>query len=212
MEEETTDSPLTGVGAEPVRFWELDPPDKVLVSPDTVRLQSLNPLRDKSPPPKGWWDSVRGLKCLQRLDLMFKRIWLRSIGVDDDDNGDVRGDEEVGRWEELAGSEVLVSEVLALELRSGELGSGEVSGSGSGSESRLWQMLSRSVCALSNKTLKHKPAISTTHPQQWPQVIWGLMKCKTLCSLHQCITTSTSFTYVWTIAQVWLFHAYPPCN
>lgn len=132
--EETSDLPLTGVGAEPVRFWELDPPDKVRDSPDTVRLQSLNPLRDKSPPPKGLWDSVRGLKCLQRQDLMFKRIWLRSIGVGDDDD---RGDEEVGRWEELFGSEVLVSEVLVLELRSGELGSGEASGSGSGSESRL---------------------------------------------------------------------------
>lgn len=65
---------------------------------------------------------------------MFKRIWLRSIGVCED--GD-RADEEEGRWEELVGSEVLVSEVLALELRSGELGSGEARGSGSGSESRL---------------------------------------------------------------------------
>lgn len=73
------------------------------------------------------------------------------MGVGDDDD---RGDEEEGKWGELVGSEVLVSEVLALELRSGELGSGEASGSGSGSESRLWQMLSRSVCALSNKILK----------------------------------------------------------
>lgn len=80
---------------------------------------------------------------------MFKRIWLRSMGVDDDEDG--------GRREELVGSEVLVSEVLALELRSGELGSGEASGSGSGSESRLWQMLSTSVCALSNKILKTNP-------------------------------------------------------
>ncbi len=155
MAEDTTDSPLTGVGGGPGRFWELAPPDRVRVSPDTVRLKSLNPLRDKSPPPKGWWDSVRGLKCLQRQDLMFKRIWLRSIGVGDDDD---RGDEEEGRWEELVGSEVLVSEVLVLELRSGELGSGEASGEesglGSGSESRLWQMLSRSACALSNKILK----------------------------------------------------------
>ena len=65
---------------------------------------------------------------------MFKRIWLRSIGVGDDDD---RGDGEVGKREELAGSEVLVSEVLVLELRSGELGSGEASGSGPESESRL---------------------------------------------------------------------------
>lgn len=65
---------------------------------------------------------------------MFKRIWLRSIGVGDDDD---RCDEEEGRWEELVGCEVLVSEVLVLELRSGELGSGEASGLGSRSESRL---------------------------------------------------------------------------
>lgn len=133
-----------------MRFWALAPPDRVRFSPDTVQLKSLNPLRDKSPP-KGWWDSVRGLKCLQRHDLMFKRIWLRSFGFNDD-----RGDEDGGRWKELAGSEVLVSEVLALEMWSGELGSGEASGSGSGSESRLWQMLSTSVCALSNKILKHQ--------------------------------------------------------
>lgn len=153
MTNETTDSPLTGVGAGPVRFWELAPPDKVRVSPDIVRLKSLNPLRDKSPPPKGWWDSVRGLKCLQRQDLMFKRIWLRSKGVCED--GD-RGDKEEGRLEELIGYEVLVSEVLALGLRSGELGSGEESGWGSGSESRLWQMPSTSECALSSKILKQE--------------------------------------------------------
>lgn len=82
------------------------------------------------------------------------------VGDDDD-----RGDEEGGRWEELVGSEVLVSEVLALELRSGEFGSGEASGSGSGSESRLWQMLSRSVCALSNKILKHNQKSLQINPQ-----------------------------------------------
>lgn len=128
--EKTRHSPLTGGGAGPVRFWELAPPDRVRVSPDTVRLKSLNPLRDKSPPPKGCWDSVRGLKCLQRQDLMFKRIWLRSKGVCDDGEW---GDKEEGRWEELVGSEVLVSEVLVLGLRSGEPGSGP----GSRSASRL---------------------------------------------------------------------------
>lgn len=151
--QKTTDSPLTGARVGPGRFWELAAPDWVRVSPDTVRLKSLNPLRDKSPPHKGWWDRVRGRKCLQRQDVMFKRIWLRSMCADDDD----RGDEEGGRSEELAGSEVLVSEVLALELRSGELGSDAVSGWGFRLESRLWQMLSsKSVCALSNKTLKHQ--------------------------------------------------------
>lgn len=84
---------------------------------------------------------------------MFKRIWLRSKGVCED--GD-RGDKEEERWEELVGSEVLVSEVLVLGLRSGELGSGEASGLGSGSESRLWRMLSTSACALSSKILKQK--------------------------------------------------------
>lgn len=68
---------------------------------------------------------------------MFKRIWLRSIGVGDDDGDAEGGGDAAGRWEELVGAEVLVSEVLALQLRSGELGSGEASGSGSGSESRL---------------------------------------------------------------------------
>lgn len=92
---------------------------------------------------------------------MFKRIWLRSFGFNDD-----RGDEDGGRWEELVGSEVLVSEVLALELWSGELGSGEASGSGSGSESRLWQMLSTSVCALSNKILPPLPTRRLDKPMQ----------------------------------------------
>lgn len=63
---------------------------------------------------------------------MFKRIWLRSTGVCDED----KDGEEDGRWGKLARSEVLVSEVLALELRSGELGSGEASESGLGLESR----------------------------------------------------------------------------
>lgn len=81
---------------------------------------------------------------------MFKRIWLRSKGVFEDG---AMGNNE-GRREELVGSEVSVSEVLALGLRSGELASGGASGWGSGSESRLWQMLSAS--ALSNKTLKQK--------------------------------------------------------
>lgn len=150
--EETMYSPLTGIWAGPVRFWELAAPDSVRFSPDTVRLMSLNPLRDKSPPSEGWWDSVRGRKCLQRQDLMFKRIWLRSNGICED-GGDWGGLEEE-RWEELVRSEVLVSEVLVLGLRSGELGSGEASVPVSGSESR--QMLSASVCALSSKILKQQ--------------------------------------------------------
>lgn len=57
-------------------------------------------------------------------------MWLRSMSVAEDED---RGD-EVG----LARSEVLFSfEVLPLEFRNGELGSGVVSGSGSGSESRI---------------------------------------------------------------------------
>lgn len=146
----TADSPWTGVGAGPVRFKMFVPPDKVRVSPDIVRLKSLNPLRDRPPSPNGWWDIVRGLKCLHRQDLMFKRIWLRSKGVFED--GD-RVDNKDEWWEHVVGSEVLVSEVLVLGPWSRELGSGEASGADSMSEFRPWQVLSTSACALSSKIL-----------------------------------------------------------
>lgn len=163
--EEQTDSPLTGVVAGPVRFWAPEPPDRVRVNPDTVRPKSLNPLREISAPPAGCWDSVRGLKCLQRHALMFKRIRLRSTGVSDEGRGP-------------AGSEVLVSEVLVLELRSGE-----VSGSGSGSESALWRT-PRSVWARSIRTLEQvtgksveeRPGsncMSTPQTQQVSYSRWG---------------------------------------
>lgn len=148
--------------AGPVRFWELVPADRIRVSPNIVRLKSLNPLRDKSPSPKGWWDSVRGLKCLQRHDLMFKKIWLRSTGVEDD-----RGDEDEEKLAALVESEVLFSEVLA--LWSEELRSGETCSSSSGSESRLW-VRSSAMCALSNKILKAKSENcwkTTAHDVWW---------------------------------------------
>lgn len=115
-----------------MRFCGKDPPDRFRVSPDMARLKSPNPLRDETPVPKACWDSVRGRKCLQRHDFMFKRIRLRST-VTVDDKDDEEEEEGSGR-EEPVGSEVLVSEVL--ELRSGELGSGEESESSCGSESK----------------------------------------------------------------------------
>lgn len=121
-------SPLTGVtAADPARPSKLTAPGSVPFRPDAVRLKSLNPLRVKSAVLEEWWGGVRGRKCLQRQDLMFKRIWLRP----DDDNDD--GDDRERRWEEPVRSEVLVCEVLVPEWRSGGL---PASGSGSGSESR----------------------------------------------------------------------------
>lgn len=49
----SVDSPWTGVGAGPVRVDVFVPPDEVWCSPDTVRLKSLNPLRDKPLSPNG---------------------------------------------------------------------------------------------------------------------------------------------------------------
>lgn len=135
--------PFTGVAGGPVRFWEAEPPDKVRFNPDTVRPKSLNPLPEIPPPPSECRDSVRGLKCLQRHALMFKRIRPRSTGVDDEDRG------------KPAGSKVLVCEVLVLALRSRELRGGEESGSGSGSESTLWRTPG-SVCARSINTLREE--------------------------------------------------------
>lgn len=128
----TVDLPLTGVmAADPARPSELAAPGSVPFSPDAVRLKSLNPLRVKSAVLEVWRGGVRGLKCLQRQDLMFKRIWLRSDGVRQDEDDD-DGDDREGRWEEPVRSEVLVCEVLVPEWRSGGL---LASGSGSGSES-----------------------------------------------------------------------------
>lgn len=136
----STNSPLTGVmAADPAR------PSSVPLSPEAARLKSLNPLRVKSAALE-WRGSVRGRKCLQRQDLMFKRIWLRSDGVREDDDDDGGGKWE-GRWEEPVRSEVLVCEVLVPEWRSGGL---LASSSGSGSESG---QMGSAVCALSSNTL-----------------------------------------------------------
>lgn len=134
------------MAADPVRPSKPAAPCSVPLSPDVVRLRSLNPLRVKSAALE-WRGSVRGRKCLQRQDLMFKRIWLRSDGVrkDDDDGG-----EREGRWEEPVRSEVLVCEVLVLEWRSGGL---LASGSGSGSESGH---MGSAVCALSSNILQRE--------------------------------------------------------
>lgn len=149
--EAAVNSPLTGVmAADPARPSEPAAPGSVPLSPDAAaaRLRSLKPLRVKSAALE-WRGSVRGRKCLQRQDLMFKRIWLRSDGVreDDDDDGGGGGERE-GRWEEPVRSEVLVCEVLVPEWRSGGL---LASGSGSGSESR---QMGSAVCALSSSILQ----------------------------------------------------------
>lgn len=127
--EADVNSPLIGVmAADPARPRELAAPGSVPFSPDAARLKSLKPLRVRSAALEQWRGGVRGRKCLQRQDLMFKRIWLRSDGVRQDDGGEDRE----GRWEEPVRSEVLVCEVLVPGWRSGGL---PASGSGSGSES-----------------------------------------------------------------------------
>lgn len=142
--EAAVNSPLTGVmAADPARPSEPAAPCSVPLNPDATRLISLNPLRVQSAALE-WRGSVRGRKCLQRQDLMFKRIWLRSDGVREDDDD---GGEGEGRWEEPVRSEVLVCEVLVPEWRSGGL-----LASGSGSESESGQV--GSVCALSSNILQ----------------------------------------------------------
>lgn len=84
----------------------------------------LNGLRDSASPAPDWLVSVRGLKCLQRHALMFRRICLRS---------------EYEVWEEEGedcDKEDVLVEVTVWEVVS--VWRGEAGKEKSGSESRLW--------------------------------------------------------------------------
>lgn len=65
-------SPTTG-GPVPAVLPSVLPP-----GPAPPLTNPLNGLRDSAPPAPDWLVSVRGLKCLQRHALIFRRICLRS--------------------------------------------------------------------------------------------------------------------------------------